>query len=279
MEGGQEKVPIVTPDTASLFFHLGRIVSPGLVLTGYFPVCLAKTFTVGLLCGTALVSSENLLTSLLHYIDGFESQALEECLSLPSDQPLPERVLNDVIIPMFSRFKCQTIPNRANVREHAIKIATFTMMCQPSYAMAEIRRGLLEAHPHLWSCRCDPAIVEVLYQKVVPSPTRVWDTVLEPQFENAQEERAFDFLRRFVLSLGKVDLAKFLRFVTGSPQCSLRSIKVSFNRLPPGLQRRPTANTCSACLALPSTYESFATFSREFSCLLENSHLWAFDSR
>ena len=41
-EGSSIKVPMITPEYASHFFHLGRILSHGFVLTGFLPICLAS---------------------------------------------------------------------------------------------------------------------------------------------------------------------------------------------------------------------------------------------
>lgn len=43
-EGLSIKVPMITPEYASHFFHLGRILSHGFVLTGFLPICVASSF-------------------------------------------------------------------------------------------------------------------------------------------------------------------------------------------------------------------------------------------
>ena len=63
-----------------------------------------------------------------------------------------------------------------------------------------------------------------------------------------------------------------------SPQCSLQAINIHFCVPPSEFERRPTASTCSMTLCLPTTYQSFSVFVREFTEVLENSHMWSFDA-
>lgn len=102
---------------------------------------------------------------------------------------------------------------------------------------------------------------------------------MEPDFDNNSEVVVFDYLRRFIHSLGPEDLAKLIRFITGNPQCALQLISVDFHSEDNATMRRPTSNTCGMVLHLPVTYTSFATFSNEFKHILDNSEMWQFDSR
>ena len=69
LEKKTEKVPVVRPSTASRFFQLGRILSHGYMLTGYFPVCLSRPFeVVALVCGpyTAIPDEAMVTIMLMH---------------------------------------------------------------------------------------------------------------------------------------------------------------------------------------------------------------------
>lgn len=101
---------------------------------------------------------------------------------------------------------------------------------------------------------------------------------VEPDFRNTLEQTVFDYLRRFVFSLGCDDLAKLMRFITGNPQCGLQSISVTFHSESNVLMRRPTSTTCGMVLHLSVSYLSFAVFSDEFKHILDNSDMWQFDT-
>ena len=134
---------------------------------------------------------------------------------------------------------------------------------------------MLASHPSLWQS-CDPLIASSLYSALLPDATQVW--VVEPSFTNSAEARVFDFFRRLIFTLSVDLLCKLLQFITGKPQCSLQAINIHFCVPPSEFERRPTASTCSMTLCLPTTYQSFSVFVREFTEVLENSHMWSFDA-
>ncbi len=82
LEGREHiKVPVSLPRLVSCYFQVGRILSQGYVLTGYFPLCLSKPVVQTIVSGKHQdVSDEDLLASFLKYIDTFEELAVRECL-------------------------------------------------------------------------------------------------------------------------------------------------------------------------------------------------------
>ena len=273
MEGNTEKVPIVTPDNLQWFFQLGRILSHGYVMTGHFPLSLAQACTTGMISSEA-VSDDVLLQSFYNFIDDFESQAIQHCLT--GDEGSTS-VLENVVIPMLSRFDLHTCPTLANLRVVTLQVARYTFISKPYYALLEMKRGMEAAHPQIW-LHCSPQLIPKLYSIFTPTPDRVWDMVVEPSFQTAAEQRVFDFLRRFVFSLSCENLRKLLRFLSGSSVCGTQLIQVAFNASHSEFTRQPTSTTCGNVLHIPTSYESFAIFAREFECLLTNSHMWTFDT-
>lgn len=275
LNGNIEKVPVVNPKTAScqILFHIGRILSHRYVLTGYFPLCLAKVFTTHLVSSTSVVSNDMLIQSIMNYIDTAECQAVKSCLSGAS---YSDTIVQDVIVPMLSSFNCRTLPNQGNFKELITQVAHYTLISQPHYAPVEMRRGMLESHAQLWQ-KCLTTLAIDLHSVLAPDPQRVWRMISEPVLCNSSEVRTFDFFRRYVMSLSPDNLSKLLRFVTGSPQCGLQTIRIQFAVPESSFTRRPTASTCRMILYLPITHETFTSFAHEVNEILENSHLWSFD--
>ena len=135
----------------------------------------------------------------------------------------------------------------------------------------------MDSHPKLWR-RFTPKLAHDLLLSLEPTPQRVWKMICEPTFKNGQEEKTFDFLRCFILQLDMELLGNFLQFVTGNSQCVLQMIQVEFNAEQSSFKRRPSANTCTMILHLPSTYTLFSTFKQDFFNILSSRQLWAFDS-
>ena len=177
----------------------------------------------------------------------------------------------------LSLFLCfLTLIHQVNIKQIILSVARYKLLSSPFYALSEMRRGMLSANGELWE-PCNESVVIKLYNTLSPTPERVWSMVLGPTFKNALEARVFDYFRRFVFSQCDGRLCSLLHFITGKPQCGLQSITVQF---PPSseFQRRPTSSTCSMTLDLPTTYDSFTSFSSEFSYILNNSPLWLFDT-
>ena len=266
-------MPVLTPKLVSDFFVLGKILSHGFVLVGYFPLCLSQVCGTLLISGQYNVSDEMLLSSFFNYIDSTESNALKSILS----GNCSSHVLNEVIIPMLSRFNTTLIPTITNVKSLIESVARFTLISQPYYALMEMRRGMLSSHRCIWES-CDKSLAVGLYNALSPTSERVWGMIVEPLFKNVAESRVFDFLRRFLLSCSKQHLCNFLLFVTGKPQCGLQSIQVNFHVPESDFRRRPTSSTCSMTVSLPATYDSFNSFEKEFTEVLNNSHMWSYDA-
>ena len=129
---------------------------------------------------------------------------------------------------MLSRFRGHLVPLLKELKETILQVAMFTIISQPQFAIKEMKRGLMSAHPNLWKNCSKEALME-MYPLLTPTPQRVLNMLSEPCFNNATEEAVFDYLRRFVLSLSNDNLCKFLRFATGNPQCGLQKIKVCFH--------------------------------------------------
>ena len=71
-----DKVPVLTPKALSDCFVLGKILSHGFVLTGYFPLYMSIVCATYLVSGSHSVDDEILLSSFLKFVDICESSAL-----------------------------------------------------------------------------------------------------------------------------------------------------------------------------------------------------------
>ena len=128
-----------------------------------------------------------LLLSFSKYIESTESSAVTNYLSQENVS-----LLQEVIVPMLSRFNCSTNPNPANFKQIVTKAAHFALVCQPYYASAEMKRGMLLSFPQLWG-KCDQAVVGELCDALLPTQQKVWSMVGEPVFNRRSESRVFDY--------------------------------------------------------------------------------------
>ena len=266
-DGNIEKVPILTPRPETDYVILGKLLSHGFVLTGYFPLYISVVY---LLNGASDVPDDVLLGSFFNYLD---PKALQACLS--NNRLLEQE--NNTIICLFTRFNSMSIPTSANLEQLTKNVAKYVLLSQPYFALNKIRSGMLASHPSLWQ-QSNSMVAISLLTALVPSATEVWAMVEEPQFNSVVETRIFDYFRRFVYSLSVELLCKLLQFITGKPQVSLNTINVSFCVPASEFERRPTASTCGSTISIPTTYKSFSSFLNEFTQVLQNSHMWSFDA-
>ncbi len=245
-EGDVVMVPRINPHTCDLdnqLYHtLGRILAYGFVVTGHFPVFLAKAAVVSALCGASKVCNTMLISSFVHYIDEFERstvQSFQEGKASPADV--------EVVLAMLSRFNCFTLPTTDNIERVLLSYARSELLCKPVHALMHIVIGMNEVHACVWD-RVQPACLVQLYDRLIPPASTVWEAIRPPAEVPRQQDRILDFLRRFLCSLSHDDLALFLRFVTG---CSalVSDIKIEFCGTS-GLVRQPGANTCTSTLHL-----------------------------
>ena len=132
--------------------------------------------------------------------------------------------------------------------------------------------GIPQEHALFWQ---DKTIehLQSLYNALGASPHKVLELIQEPVYTSTNKERVHGYLKDFVAYLKQADVAKFLRFVTGSGVCMEKSIIVSFNTLC-GLARRPIVHTCSCELELPTTYATYLEFASEFNTVLSDDRSW-----
>ncbi len=65
---------------------------------------------------------------------------------------------------------------------------------------------------------------------------------------------------------------------TGTNRMVMNEIKISFFKPAHDFGRNPVGKTCGCVLELPTTYESYASFNKEFTDLLE-SNVWSMELR
>ena len=62
---------------------------------------------------------------------------------------------------------------------------------KPFYALCEMRKGMLSAHPMLWTRCTDPSLTQSTYEMLVPTTSRVWEIINEPGILNKNEEHNY----------------------------------------------------------------------------------------
>lgn len=281
-DGNVECIPRVDPQTCqslacsddTMFTTIGKIISHCYLLTGMFPIFIAEAAMQSVMLSDCPVGDEQLVSSFLRYVDDFERDAILSIMNEKGEK-IDEEVFDNVVS-VLSRCQSSKLPTRDNIRQLISSAARSELLCRPMHALQAIHNGLVAAHPQLWKSIKNEDLSK-LYADLIPTPRGVWK-LISPVNErmNRQEEKVYDFLRRFVLSLNSRMLGLFLRFISGSFYAG-SPIKVDFHSQPAGFQRSPLANTCSPHLHLSRSYMSLTEFKSEFLSVLNNSDEWYMD--
>ena len=196
-ESNTEMIPRVDPQTCGsddhIYLSMGRILSYGFVLTGFFPIFLAKVSILSALCDNANISDETLLSSFLNYIDDFEHDAVKK---MQSDDGSDE-VREDV---MLSRFQCYALPHPGTITDLVLSCARSALLCKPAHALKCIVLGMRGMHACIWE-QVQSGCILSLYTGLIPRATRVWQCIVPPQDLTQQQDRMLDYLRRLLFNL------------------------------------------------------------------------------
>ena len=168
----------------------------------------------------------------------------------------------DAIISVVSKFVSEY--ERPNI--HGVR----------SLITSSIAQGMMEVHPYLWD-QIHMDCIARIYEYGVPTSATVWRMVKSPPNMNAQQDTILDYLRRYIFSLDREELSKFLRFVTGSSTIVTSRITLSFCSSD-GLQRIARAYTCTGGLVVSTKYNTYFEFKQEFNSILQNSDIWFMDN-
>ena len=142
-----------------------------------------------------------------------------------------------------------------------------------------MREGLRdEDFENLWNCSKEDATN--MYHTML-MPQRVITMLAEEPSTHLNKSKAniFSYLKKYIRCLGRKELGRFLRYVTGSPVPVVECIKVMFRVNELGSLPQPRTHTCAASIDLPdSGYASFSEFRIQRDSLLNNDLAGKFTS-
>ena len=243
--GRREKTPFIRHDMQKQQWEaIARILVYGYEKFKYYPLQLSSLFMALCLFGEESISEEFLLSSFKEYISAEDQDVLEECLGDNFDKD------NTEVIEFLSSLKCFRVPSRENIKDIICELAHQELILKPKYVIHcwnPVLNTLLH-HTDFQTCEN----LKEFYKSKSPSAKKVLKLFKAEPFNDA-ERQSLDHLKRFVKSLERPTLLKFLHFCTGSDIITCDSIQVTLTSLN-GLERRPIARTCVPLIELPSTY-------------------------
>jgi hypothetical protein len=161
-----------------------------------------------------------------------------------------------------SAFDCKKAVNEGNISDVFVELAHKELVQKPKY-VADCWEAILI------SLKMFFPTVEALqnqFSSLQPTPAKVCRMFIATP-ETPAEAESLAHLKRWVKGLDDCSLRTFLRLSTGANVVIGNRIQVTFTSFT-GAARRPIFHTCDNVLELPSTYDDFCDFRKEFTSII-----------
>ena len=270
-EGATTLSPMIHPQLDLTVYPIfGRIISHGYLAVGILPIRIALPSLVCMLLGPSVfIPSHVVINSFIEYVSTSERRILKDALTFDKEGVFPQSV-QDNLLNVLSRFGCRLLPKPSNLMELIEQVARYEFIAKPSAAISQINSEIPLNHRNFWNGKTANDLWE-LYRRLGVTSSKVISLLRFPGQYTQTEARIGGYLTTFIGNMQTAQLSTFLRFVTGSSVCIVKSIDVSFNSLS-GLARRPIAHTCDPLLELPITYINYSDFHSEFQAILSETN-------
>ena len=177
-----------------------------------------------------------------------------------------ERIVN-----ILSRFPIRANPTKDNIRNLIIKAAKMELISKPSPAFRSFKdlRNFFKNFTgnHISS----------IYELSKPTNTKVLQYLNIPVPSDQPEEKAFDYVNRYIDESDKQTLEAFLRFCGGSA-IIIPGIKILVtSKNMSEIEARPISKTCMKMLTIPRNMSSFHAFKTKLDFYLHHTELWCLE--
>lgn len=264
--GNNIKVPILRHDFAIDDWQaIAKIIIVGWNQENYFPIYLAKGFLASCLYGEDDHPID--IDEYLQFLTRDEKICLETVLHTSSSQLWEENL--DEVLDILGEHECKKKVTADNLKTILNEIGHKELIQEPTYI-----KNCWQDIFNKYKFSEKVTNLSLLKDNLIPTCKKV---VAKLQFtdDNSDKCDTGKFLKKFVKELDEKDLAKFLRFVTGSNLLSDGRIQVDTVSMS-DFTRRPVAHTCGRTLELGNNFENYATFRTEFKNALD-AGIWVMD--
>lgn len=274
-DGGRLLTPVLHPQVdLRILPVLGMILSHGYLGGGFLPMRIAFPTLAALLLQTTEVSDRILVATFLETVSTVEANVLTKALRASSEFSGSQQVQ---LASILGRFGSRQLPTFRGLHQQLLQAARFEFLTKPSATLKSISSGIPECHRSFWSVMSVGSLYST-YLALSASPAKVLEQLEEPDLKDVNQDRVLGYVRQYIGSMTHEEVQLFLHFVTSSPVCTSRGVRVTFNSTT-GAGRRPIAHTCSGILELSSFYQTYEDFRSEFRAVLYGGEgAWKMDA-
>ncbi len=276
-DGAGSLVPATHPNVdMSALPVIGTILSHGYIVSGFLPIHVSFPVLAAILLGPTVALEDSLLCeSFINHLNYHDACILKEAFRERGEKKFSPEV-HSRVLSLLAGFNSRKVPSPENLKFIVTSIARHEFLVKPLGAIYAIKGGIPVQHRRFWEDLKIDSFLQV-YLRATATASRVLGIIKEPPLLDAAQSMVYGYLQQYVGNMKDGEVRNFLRFVTGSSALIVDDIKITFNGLS-GLSRRPIAHTCSSILELPTAYETFVEFSKEFDALLSSELSWIMDA-
>ena len=268
--GCEEKVPSIRHDLQKAEWEaIGKFLVFGTDY-GYFPTELSVVFLIACLFGEDYITTERLLKSFENYLAKDDKDLMSYCLSEDFSEDAEEY---EDVLDFLGSYKCYKRPNKENIKSIIEELAHQELVQRPKYVISCWEDVLVVLKNSLHFSTIEG--IERFFDKLEPTTKKVVKLFKVPQTMNDAERECFSFLTKYVKTLGKRELKKFLTLATGANVICVEKIDVMFN-IRDGFGRTPIFRTCGPLLELPSTYQHHGDLFEEIENIMKRDFSFDF---
>ena len=205
------------------------------------------------------MTTNSFIEGFLDFVSAEEKNVFKSAQSnFPND--------TEELLDILSLYKCFGLPTKENFDQLLSELAHLHLVQAPKYisnAFAEIFSANLAF---------SATDIESIYNRKLPTARKVAKAIVLPTDMSGKQQEVASYFKKFVQTLKKENLDRFLRYVTGcdnQPELiTLTFVKQTY--------RAPRARVCSNLIELEDTYLCFNELSEEFINVLSNLESFRF---
>ena len=259
MDGSFQLVPQPNFDEDELSI-VGEIITHAFLQCEVYPLEICKSSLKYCIFGD--VDFNELISSFMQFITPKEAEIIDKFKrgDMVDAQPIMD-ILTEYSI--FSR------PTPNNVSELLHRAANVALIRNPCFSFQRIIKGM----GNFWK-KLPMEVFDSIYVCTIPTPQTVINSLKSNEI-NKIDAKITTWLHRYIRSCTSTELAKFVRFITGSATFPPNtSIRVEFTNQPIAYLR-PTSKTCFKILVLPRQYNSFKQMRDNLDIYIGDCYSWA----
>lgn len=261
--------------SSETWHKLGVILSHGYILVDYLPPSFSKA-CIYFLLSEKEPSPSIILESFFSTLSENDVSSLKMAMNTnPSQAQFPDSLMTQLTI-ILRHFNSTYNLTPSNINIAVASVARYCLYEGPFLALSNMRKGMISAHPSLWSHPPSDNNIFSLLTSYTPTTENVISRLQveygEDPYHVVFEKQVFDWFHQFIYTLTSDQLMTVLRFITSSNILN-GHIGVSFDGSQNEMSMVKVA-TCGRQITFSRHLLSYVTLKTILLNIINNPDLW-----